>query len=96
MSVIVVTLTVQGYEQAKYSKYSGMIISLGPGSAVEKAKKIGKPSELSISLGRELEREKGRQSTARLASLTDYLMLFHSIFCYFSPKGEPGPCLVDY
>lgn len=39
MSVIVVTLTVQGYEQAKYSKYSGMIISLGPGSAVEKAKK---------------------------------------------------------
>ena len=39
MSVIVVTLTVQGYEQAKYSKYSGMIISLGLGSAVKKAKK---------------------------------------------------------
>lgn len=63
---------------------------------LKKQKNIGKPSELSISLGRELEREKGRQSTARLASLTDYLMLFHSIFCYFSPKGEPGPCLVDY
>ena len=63
---------------------------------LKKQKKIGKPSELSISLGRELEREKERQSTARLASLTDYLMLFHSIFCYFSPKGEPGPCLVDY
>ena len=29
----------QGYEQAKYSKYIGMIISLGLGSAVEKAKK---------------------------------------------------------
>ena len=60
MSVTVVTLTIQGYEQAKYSKYSGMIISLGLGSAVEKAKKkIGKPSKLSISLGRELGREKG-------------------------------------
>ena len=39
MSVTVVTLMIQGYEQAKYSKYSGMIINLGPGSAVEKAKK---------------------------------------------------------
>ena len=35
MSVTVVTLMTQGYEQAKYSKYIGMIIS----SAVEKAKK---------------------------------------------------------
>ena len=91
-----VTLTVQGYEQAKYSKYSGMIISLGPGSAVEKAKKNWQAKRAEHSLGRELKREKGRQSTARLASLTDYLMLFHSIFCYFYPKGEPGPCLVDY
>ena len=38
MSVIVVTLMTQGYEQAKYSKYIGMISSLGLGSAVEKAK----------------------------------------------------------